>query len=87
MRELPESVAIVGGGATGCQMASIFKSFGAKVTLIDIAPHILIAEDVLVAESVAREFNGRNIEVITGIEKIERIETDGKLKHLIYRRS
>jgi pyruvate/2-oxoglutarate dehydrogenase complex dihydrolipoamide dehydrogenase (E3) component len=85
MRELPESVAIVGGGATGCQLASIFESFGAKVTLIDIAPRILIAEDLLVAESVAREFNQRDIEIITSIEKIERIETDSKLKHLIYR--
>ncbi len=85
MRELPQSVAIVGGGATGCQLASIFEAFGAAVTLIDIAPRILIAEDLLVSQHIAREFNQRNIQVITGIEKIERIEADGKLKHLIYR--
>jgi pyruvate/2-oxoglutarate dehydrogenase complex dihydrolipoamide dehydrogenase (E3) component len=85
LRELPASVAIVGSGATGCQLASIFEAFGSKVTLIDIAPRILIAEDTLVSETVAREFSQRNIDVITGIEKIDRIELDGKLRHLIYR--
>jgi pyruvate/2-oxoglutarate dehydrogenase complex dihydrolipoamide dehydrogenase (E3) component len=85
MKELPQSIAIVGCGATGCQLASIFEAFGAKVTLIDIAPRILITEDLLVAKTVAEVFHSRGIDIITGIEKIERVEADGKLKRLIYR--
>jgi len=85
MRELPGSVAIVGASATGCQLASIFEAFGAKVTLLDIAPRILIAEDVLVSETLAREFTKHDITIITGIEKVERVEADGARKRLIYR--
>jgi pyruvate/2-oxoglutarate dehydrogenase complex dihydrolipoamide dehydrogenase (E3) component len=87
LRELPASVAIIGASATGCQLATIFEAFGAKVTLIDIAPRILITEDALVSETLAREFKNHNIDIITGIEKIERIEADGKLKKLVYRQN
>lgn len=84
MDSLPESVVIVGGGATGCQLASIFESFGSQVTLLDIAPQILLAEDALVAETMTHEFAKRGIAVITGIDRIERIELHGRLKHLVY---
>lgn len=87
LKQLPQSIAIVGGGATGCQLASIFEAFGAKVTLIDIAPRILVTEDLLVAQTVTAEFQSRGINLVTGIEKIERVEADGKLKHLIYRQN
>ena len=50
MTELPKSIAIVGTGATGCQLASIFEAFGTHVTLIEIAPRILLSEDELVAD-------------------------------------
>jgi pyruvate/2-oxoglutarate dehydrogenase complex dihydrolipoamide dehydrogenase (E3) component len=85
LRQRPESVAIVGCGATGCQLATIFDAFGAKVTLIDIAPRILIAEDALVSQTVADEFLRNGIDIITGIEKIERVEADGRLRRLVYR--
>jgi pyruvate/2-oxoglutarate dehydrogenase complex dihydrolipoamide dehydrogenase (E3) component len=84
MDSLPESVVIVGGGATGCQLASIFESFGSQVTLLDIAPQILLTEDALVAETMTHEFAKRGIAVITGIDRIERVELHGRLKHLVY---
>ena len=87
MDKLPESVVIVGGGATGCQLASIFESFGSKVTLLDIAPQILLTEDALVAETMTQEFERRGVEVITGIERIERVELHHGLKHLVYRQA
>lgn len=84
---LPESVVIVGGGATGCQLASIFETFGVRVTLLDVAPSILLAEDRLVADTVRREFEKQGIEIVTGIERLERIETpDETRKHLVYRK-
>lgn len=74
MTRLPASVAIIGGGATGCQLASIFNDFGAKVMLLDIAPTLLPPEDVQVAETMTHHFMRQGIEVITGIEGIRRIE-------------
>lgn len=74
MTRLPASVAIIGGGATGCQLASIFNDFGAKVVLLDIAPTLLPPEDVQVAETMTHHFMRQGIEVITGIEGVRRIE-------------
>lgn len=74
MQKLPESVAIIGGGATGCQLATIFQAFGSKVILLDIAPRLLPPEDTQVAEMVTQEFGKLGIEVITGIETVRRID-------------
>ncbi len=82
----PQSIAIVGGGATGCQLTSIFQTFGARVTLLDIAPSILVTEDPLVAETIRQAFVAQGIEIITGIERLERIESSG-IKRLVYRRA
>ncbi len=82
--KLPASVVIVGGGATGCQLASIFNAFGSEVTLIDIAPRLLLTEDGLVRSIVSGEFARHGIHIITGIEKVVRIETNGMQKQLVY---
>ncbi len=74
MTALPVSIAIVGGGATGCQLASIFNAFGARVTLVDIAPRLLPTEDRAVADSMTALFQAHGIEILTGIKGIERID-------------
>ncbi len=84
MDKLPASLVIVGGGATGCQLASIFNAFGSKVTLIDIAPRLLLTEDSLVTRVVSDELASHGINIITDIEKVSRIEFDGTHKHLVY---
>jgi pyruvate/2-oxoglutarate dehydrogenase complex dihydrolipoamide dehydrogenase (E3) component len=66
LREVPESVLIVGAAATGCQLATIFDALGSRVTLVDVAPHILSGEDRDLAAAVAQGFHDRGIEVITG---------------------
>jgi pyruvate/2-oxoglutarate dehydrogenase complex dihydrolipoamide dehydrogenase (E3) component len=73
LRTLPKSIVIVGSGATGCQIASVMEAFGSHVTLIDIAPRILPTEDHQVSTAVAQEFRGDGIEIITGIQRIDRI--------------
>jgi len=85
MDELPNSIVIVGGGATGCQLASIFNAFGAHVTLLEIAPQILISEDQLVAQSVSEELKAHGINVITGIEALVRIDAHNNQKQLVYK--
>lgn len=85
MEQLPASVAIVGSGATGCQLASVFSAFGSKVTLLDAAQRVLISEDTLVSETVAQQFGKHGIRVVTGIERVVRINGTGKDKQLVYR--
>jgi pyruvate/2-oxoglutarate dehydrogenase complex dihydrolipoamide dehydrogenase (E3) component len=85
LRALPPSVVIVGAAATGCQLASIFAAFGVQVTLVEMAPLIVPAEDEAVSEALGRAFRERGIEVITGMSGVKRIDRleDGLLR-LIY---
>src|ERR671917_2486329 len=73
MRGLPRSVAVVGGAATGCQLASVFAAFGSRVWLLDVAPHLLGGEDGAVSDGVAEAFWRRGIEIVAGIGGIEKI--------------
>lgn len=81
MKGLPSSVVVVGAAATGCQLASVFAAFGARVILLDVAPRILGGEDEAVSGGVAGAFGRRGIEILSGIGGIERIEKrDGQLR-------
>jgi pyruvate/2-oxoglutarate dehydrogenase complex dihydrolipoamide dehydrogenase (E3) component len=71
---LPKSVAIIGGAATGSQLASIFAAFGSKVWLLEISPRLLAMEDVLVSKTIEASFTEKGIEVVTGISGVDRIE-------------
>ncbi len=79
MRGLPRSVAVVGGAATGCQLASVLAAFGARTTLLELASRILPGEDEVVSEGVSSAFDRRGIRILTGIGGVERIEKDGDL--------
>lgn len=85
LRALPRSVAIVGGAATGCQLAAIFNAFGSQVSVLDVAPTLLTAEDSLVSQTMTEAFARHGVAVITGIGGIERIERAGKELALAYR--
>ena len=84
--KLPRSVAVVGGAATGCQLAAIFNAFGSRVTVLDVAPHILTAEDSLVAQAMTDAFERRGIDLMAGINGVERIERTDKGLALVYKR-
>ncbi|HNS01237.1 MAG TPA: NAD(P)/FAD-dependent oxidoreductase [Anaerolineae bacterium] len=86
VQKLPKSVAIVGGAATGCQLAAIFNAFGSRVTVLDVAPRILTAEDSLVSQAMTEAFTCRGIDVTAGIGGIERIERAGGELALVFRR-
>ena len=85
LRALPRSVAIVGGAATGCQLAAIFNAFGSQVSVLDVAPTILTAEDSLVSQTMAEAFARQGIAVVAGIGGIERLERAGRDLALAYR--
>lgn len=71
---LPRSIAIVGGAATGCQLASVLATLGTKVTLLEVAERLLSTEDACVSEAMATAFTQRGITVQTGLPQTERLE-------------
>jgi pyruvate/2-oxoglutarate dehydrogenase complex dihydrolipoamide dehydrogenase (E3) component len=85
LEALPGSVVVVGGSATGCQVASVLAAFGSKVTVLEAAHRLLGTEDEAVSDAVAVAFRRRGIEVVTGVERIQRLErTDGGTLRLHY---
>jgi pyruvate/2-oxoglutarate dehydrogenase complex dihydrolipoamide dehydrogenase (E3) component len=74
MDKLPASIAIVGGAATGCQIASVMREFGSRVTLLEVAHNILGTEDDNVSSTVTYIFAERGIDVITSISGVDRVE-------------
>ncbi|MBC5646788.1 dihydrolipoyl dehydrogenase [Christensenella tenuis] len=66
MGQLPDSIAIIGGGVIGCEMASILNAFGVRVTIIEALLRILPAMDEEVADCLLKEMRKNGIEVLTG---------------------
>ncbi|NPV77178.1 MAG: NAD(P)/FAD-dependent oxidoreductase [Anaerolineae bacterium] len=85
LRKLPKSLTIVGGAATGCQLASIFASLGAEVNLLEVNPRLLAAEDEEVSRAMRKAFEERGIHVITGIGGVQEIEKSEEFLRLKYR--
>jgi len=65
LEELPATVAVVGGGAIGCEFASLLSDLGSKVTVIEALDSILASCDRDMAAVVGRSFRKRGIDVIT----------------------
>ncbi|MFK7867173.1 MAG: NAD(P)/FAD-dependent oxidoreductase [Alphaproteobacteria bacterium] len=62
---LPEKLVVLGGGPIGAEMAQAFARLGSKVTLVEMAPQILIREDEEVIKLVTEKFNAEGIRVLT----------------------
>jgi pyruvate/2-oxoglutarate dehydrogenase complex dihydrolipoamide dehydrogenase (E3) component len=74
LQSLPRSIAIVGGSATGCQLASILEAFGTQVWILERNPRILRLEDQLLSEVMAQAFRQRGIQLVLGMESVGEIE-------------
>jgi dihydrolipoamide dehydrogenase len=79
--EVPGSLAVLGAGAVGTEFASIFASFGARVTLIEMLPRLLPIEDEAISKELARAFRKRRIKSLTGtsLAGVERTESGLRL--------
>ena len=64
---IPPAVAVIGGGAIGCEFASMLSDLGAQVTLLEVLPDILPGCDREVADVVVKSFKKRGIVVRTGV--------------------
>lgn len=58
---VPKSVIVLGGGVIGCEFASVWKSFGADVTIIEALPHLIALEDESSSKQLERAFRKRGI--------------------------
>ena len=84
LQHLPASVAIVGSGATGSQLATVFSAFGVAVTLLELADRVLPAADHDVSRTVEAAFVARGVDVRTGISGIRRFQAlDGGLRRIV----
>ncbi len=64
---IPRKVAILGGGVIGVEFASVWKSFGAEVTIIEALPHLVPNEDEAVSKQFERAFRKRGIGFSLGV--------------------
>src|SRR5436305_3671804 len=71
--ELPGSLAVIGAGASGTEVASAFGRLGSEVVLLEALDQILPLEDDEIAKSCAREIKKQNVKIVTGA-KIESAE-------------
>jgi dihydrolipoamide dehydrogenase len=64
---VPKSVIVLGGGVIGCEFASVWKSFGAEVTIIEGLPHLIALEDESSSKQLERAFRKRGINFELGV--------------------
>jgi dihydrolipoamide dehydrogenase len=63
---IPASLLIVGGGAIGCEFASIFNAFGTKVTVVEMLPVLVATEDAQISRTLQMLFRKKGIELHLG---------------------
>jgi dihydrolipoyl dehydrogenase len=63
---VPASAIVLGGGVIGCEFASVWKSFGADVTIVEALPRLVAAEDEASSKALERAFRKRKISFLTG---------------------
>ena len=73
---MPDRVVVIGGGAIGCEFASMFADLGATVTILEALPAILPGVDADLVKLVHRAFEKRGITIRTGVT-VEGQETSG----------
>jgi dihydrolipoamide dehydrogenase len=66
--QVPARVAVIGGGAIGCEFASFLGDVGSDVTVLEALPQLLTGVDRDAADVVAKSFRKRNIKVHTGVK-------------------
>jgi pyruvate/2-oxoglutarate dehydrogenase complex dihydrolipoamide dehydrogenase (E3) component len=74
LTSVPPSMLVIGAGATGVQVASIFNAFGSRIQLFQTGPHILPNEDEDVSKAVAAAFRESGIGVHENVGAIESFE-------------
>ncbi|HEX9670128.1 MAG TPA: dihydrolipoyl dehydrogenase [Thermoanaerobaculia bacterium] len=80
LERVPQSLAVLGAGAVGTEFASIYASFGAKVTLVEMLPRILPIEDEEVSAGLEKALRKRGIDVLAGTKLTAVEQTDSGVR-------
>ncbi len=73
---IPSNVIVLGGGVIGVEFASVWRSFGSEVTVIEGLPRIVPAEEEAVSKALDRAFRKRGIKVKAGVKFASATQTD-----------
>jgi dihydrolipoamide dehydrogenase len=74
---VPESLIIIGGGSIGVEFASIFGTFGSKVTIVELLPNLLPMESEIVGQTMEKILKRRGIDIHTNVA-VSDIDISGK---------
>jgi dihydrolipoamide dehydrogenase len=77
MTEMPDSIAVLGGGPIGVELASAFNSLGVDTALIELADNILPREDPELTRMLRRQLEDEGMNILTGTKVLETIQEDG----------
>ncbi|UOQ60891.1 dihydrolipoyl dehydrogenase [Leucobacter rhizosphaerae] len=75
LQEIPKKVVILGGGVIGVEFASVWRSFGAEVTIVEGLPHLVPNEEESVSKQLERAFRKRKIDFKLGV-RFKSVEQD-----------
>ena len=64
LNDVPRSVVVIGGSVIGCEFASVWRSFGADVTIVEALPHLVPLEDQVLSKQLERAFRKRKIDFL-----------------------
>jgi dihydrolipoamide dehydrogenase len=83
LEQAPKSLIVIGAGAVGVEFGSIYRTFGAEVTILEFLPRIVPVEDEEISKELARLFKKRGIDVNTGakVETVEKTEAGVKVTY------
>ena len=84
LQEIPKSMVIVGCGAVGVEFASIFKTFGADVTLLEVLPRVVPLEDEDISAELEKSFRKKGIRIELEA-KVESVKKDAKGATVTYK--
>ncbi|MBR2855466.1 NAD(P)/FAD-dependent oxidoreductase [Candidatus Saccharibacteria bacterium] len=85
LRHLPEVIAVVGGGATGCEIATYYAELGAKVILFEMQDRILPREDPEVSLALTNYFSHKLGATVLYSCKVVAVGQDESSKYIIFR--
>lgn len=78
LKELPKKLIVLGGGPIGCELAQSFARFGSEVSIVEMAPRIMVREDADVSELITKKFQSEGMSIYVNHKAI-RIEKDVKV--------